>query len=383
VAVAAGGAGLPLFAAAQAGSISRNLLGGRLGLVQVDLPARKPALRAQWWKAALHDRKIRHLPDLPARLGMAIRLGPNRIADVVSAAACADDLVPLARSRVASDLPSMARLVRPDWTWDDLVLPARQREQLQRLCAVLEHAPRVMGDWGFSAKSPAGHNTIALFSGPSGTGKTMAASLIAASVGLHLYACNVASIFDKYVGETEKNLDRLFNETERANAILLFDEADVLFGVRTEVKDGHDRYGNLSVGYLLQRVESYDGLVILASNLASNMDEAFCRRLSHVVLFPMPDAALRRELWMRAFPRDAPLEPDIDMDALARGFELSGGNIRNAALAAAYLAAADGGPIARRHVLQAIASELEKMGRRPISADFSGFADEAGLAVGA
>ena len=383
VVVAAARSGMPLFLAADAGVMSRALYGGRVALAHIDLPTRKPALRGQWWQAALRDRKIKHPPVLPARLGMTLRLGPNRIGDVVSAAGCADDIMRLARSRVASDVPSMAQLVRPHWTWDDLVLPARQREQLRRLCVVLEHAPRVMGDWGFAAKAPAGHNTIALFSGPSGTGKTMAASLIAASVGLNLYACNVASIFDKYVGETEKNLDRLFHEAERANAILLFDEADVLFGVRTEVKDGHDRYGNLSVGYLLQRVESYDGLVILASNLASNMDEAFSRRLSHVVLFPMPDAPLRRELWTRAFPWEAPLGADIDMDALGRSFELSGGNIRNAALAAAYLAAGEGGPIARRHVLKAIASELEKMGRRPISADFSGFAGETGLALGA
>lgn len=375
--------GLPLFLSAEAGSLSRALFNGRVALVQIELPARRPALRGQWWQAALRSRKMKHPPALPARLGMTFRLGPNRIGDVVEAAAGADDIMMLARSPIASDVPSLARRVRPHWTWDDLVLPPRQRDQLQRLCAVLEHAPRVMSDWGFVAKTPAGHNTIALFSGPSGTGKTMAASLIASSVGLHLYACNVASIFDKYVGETEKNLDRLFNEAERANAILLFDEADVLFSVRTEVNDGHDRYGNLSVGYLLQRVESYDGLIILSSNLAGNMDEAFSRRLSHVVLFPTPDAALRRELWARAFPREAPRDADVDMDALARSFELSGGNIRNAALAAAYLAAGEGGAIARRHVLKAIASELEKMGRRPISADFNGFAGEIGLAPGA
>ena len=198
----------------------------------------------------------------------------------------------------------------------------------------------------------------------------MAASIVAAAADLDLYRVNLAAVFDKYIGETEKQLDRLFEAAADAGVALLFDEADVLFGSRTEVRDSHDRYANLSVAYLLQRVESHEGLVVLASNLPRNMDEAFARRLSHVVPFPMPDPALRRALWKGAFPPSAELDPEVDLPEIAATFELSGGNIRNAALAAAYLAAAEGGAIAMPHLLRAITRELEKMGRAPIAADF-------------
>jgi SpoVK/Ycf46/Vps4 family AAA+-type ATPase len=218
-------------------------------------------------------------------------------------------------------------------------------------------------DWGFGGKMALGRGICALFAGPSGTGKTMAASVLARSLHLDLYRVDLAQTVSKYIGETEKNLDRVFRAAEAADAVLFFDEADALFGKRSEVKDAHDRYANLEVGYLLQKMEEYDGLAILATNLRQHIDEAFTRRLRCIVEFPFPDQDGRLRIWRTVFPSAAPLAEDVDLPALARQVRLAGGNIRNIALSAAFLAASDGAPIGQAHLLRAARSEYVKVGR--------------------
>ncbi|HJS96175.1 MAG TPA: ATP-binding protein [Solirubrobacteraceae bacterium] len=227
------------------------------------------------------------------------------------------------------------------------------------------------------------HGVKVLFYGESGTGKTMAARVLAGELGLELYRIDLATVVSKYIGETEKNLDRLFSAAQDSNAILFFDEADAVFGKRSEVRDAHDRYANIEVAYMLQKMESYDGAVILATNLRSNIDDAFLRRLDLAVEFPFPEIDQRRAIWHTLLPARAPVADDVDLDVLAGKFRLSGGSIRNCSLAAAFLAADDGGTIAMRHLLQAVFAEYLKLGRLTLESDFDRFrAGLSGTAVG-
>jgi SpoVK/Ycf46/Vps4 family AAA+-type ATPase len=247
--------------------------------------------------------------------------------------------------------------------WDDLVL---RRDRLERLTAVAQHRryrSRVFGSWGFAHKLALGRGLSALFLGPPGTGKPMAAGVIARDLGLDMYQIDLAAVVSKYIRETEKHLGELFDEAEAMNAVLFFDEADALFAKRTQVQDANDRYANLETSYLLQRIDAYEGVVILASNLAKNMDDAFVRRLAFVVEFPFPGAAERLTIWQRIFPPEVPLEPDVDLQHLARRLELAGGHIRNVALAAAFMAAEEGHGLGMRHILHAARRELQKMGK--------------------
>jgi SpoVK/Ycf46/Vps4 family AAA+-type ATPase len=223
--------------------------------------------------------------------------------------------------------------------------------------------PRVLDGWGFARKLSGGTGTNALFTGPPGTGKTLAAEVVSHALGLKLYRIDLATIVSKYIGETEKNLARVFQSAERSNAVLLFDEADALFGKRSVVRDAHDRYANIEISYLLQRMEQYEGVAILATNLAQNMDEAFVRRLAFTVSFPFPGEELRRPLWMRAWPGETPVSADLDPAWLARRFKLSGGSIKNVALAAAHLVGDDETEVTLDHVLRAVRREFQKMGK--------------------
>jgi SpoVK/Ycf46/Vps4 family AAA+-type ATPase len=268
-----------------------------------------------------------------------------------------------ARERSGSDMGNLARKVRGSHGWDDIVLPAEPLEQLREICRRVTLRHRVLSEWGFGRKLSGGKGVNALFHGPSGTGKTMAAEVIARELELDLYKIDLAGVVSKYIGETEKNLDRIFSAAENANVILLFDEADALFGKRSEVRDSHDRYANLEISYLLQKMEQYEGLSILATNLRKNLDDAFIRRLSFTVLFPFPDDASRGRIWEGIWPKETPLGTDVDHGWLASRFLLSGGNIRNAAVAAAYLAAQEETPVAMTHILHAIQSEFLKMGK--------------------
>jgi ATPase family associated with various cellular activities (AAA)/Winged helix domain, variant len=278
-----------------------------------------------------------------------------------------------ARQASSSRLGELAARLPPGFRWEDLVMPERQRELLQSISAYLRHRDRVLSDWGYEKAVARTQGLKVLFAGDSGTGKTMAAQVLAAELGLEIFRVDLATIVSKYIGETEKNLDRIFNAAEGSNAILFFDEADALFGKRSEVSDSHDRYANIEVAYLLQKMEGYAGAVILATNFRRNIDDAFVRRLDFVIDFPFPEAGDRRRIWELLLPAEAPLADDIDLDFLAERFKLSGGAIRNCSLSAAFQAADDGGVIAMRHLVRAVAQEYGKQGRLTLEADFEQF----------
>ena len=243
-------------------------------------------------------------------------------------------------------------------------------EQLGELTARARHRDRVLDEWGLAHTSLKGRGVTALFAGDSGTGKTMSAEVIAGSLGLDLYVIDLSTIVDKYIGETEKNLDRVFNEADRVNGVLLFDEADAIFGKRSEVKDARDRYANVEVAYLLQRMEVFDGMAILTTNLRANVDEAFLRRLDAIVEFSVPEVEDRRRLWERNLPAALPMADDIDTDFLARRFTLSGGNIRNVAVGAAFRAAEGERRVAMADLVRETAREYRKLGRLCVEAEF-------------
>lgn len=273
-----------------------------------------------------------------------------------------DAVTRAARAQCGHELAALATLTPPS-RWEDLVVPDATATQLSELLNRVVQRERVMTEWGFAAKLSYGTSPTALFYGPSGTGKTMAAAALAQALALDLYRVELAGVVSKYIGETEKNLDRIFDAAEHSNAILLFDEADALFGKRSEVKDAHDRYANVEISYLLQRMERHDGISILATNLRGHLDDAFTRRLAFVIHFPLPDEAHRRRIWRGVWPAAAPLAADIDLEYIARAFPLSGGNIKNVALAAAFLAASETSSIGMPHVLDAVRREYQKMGK--------------------
>ena len=271
------------------------------------------------------------------------------------------------RRLAAGELDRLALRTRPRYQWSDLVLPRDQTRQLRELADRYRTRSLVYGPWGFTAAPSAG--VVALFAGPPGTGKTMAAEVIAGDLGLDLYKVDLAGVVSKYIGETEKNLDRIFDAARAAEVVLFFDEADALFGKRSEVSDAHDRYANLEVAYLLQRLERHDGLVVLATNLQRNIDQAFTRRIAVWVDFRPPEEADRRRIWAANFPADAPAS-DLDLDFLARNFTIPGGTIRNAALAAAFLAATDARPIGMEDVVLGLKREFQKVGKLRTPAEF-------------
>ena len=280
------------------------------------------------------------------------------------------DLYDACRLHSNQKLATLARKITPKYAWDDIVLPADRLEQLREICNHVKYRDRVYGEWGFDRKLSLGKGLSVFFAGPSGTGKTMAAEIIAGELGLDLYKIDLSTVVSKYIGETEKNLSRIFTEAETSNAILFFDEADALFGKRSEVKDSHDRYANIEIGYLLQRMEEYEGVVILATNFRKNMDEAFVRRLHFTVEFPFPNEEDRRRIWEGVWPEDTPRDPGLDLDFLAQRFELTGGNIRNIALAAAFLAADDSGVVVMPHLIRAMQREYQKMGKVVTETEF-------------
>lgn len=273
------------------------------------------------------------------------------------------DLVAGAQAHSSLKLGRLAKRIVPRYTWTDLILPPDRVQVLREICSRIRFAHVINESWGFSHRVSAAPGVTALFAGDSGTGKTLAAEVIAQDLGLLLYKIDLSAVVSKYIGETEKNLSVIFDEAHQSNAVLFFDEADALFGKRSEVKDAHDRYANLEVAYLLQQLEVYEGVAILATNLRQNLDEAFTRRLSFLVDFPFPEREYREKLWGSHFPPEAPIGRDVDLHELSDRFALAGGNIRNAAIASAYLAAADGQEITMAHIRHAIRREHQKMGR--------------------
>jgi ATP-dependent 26S proteasome regulatory subunit len=272
------------------------------------------------------------------------------------------------RRLAAGNLDQLTRRIRPTRSWNDIVLSPDRMELLQSIVDRVVHARRVYEEWGFQTTPSRG--VIALFSGPSGTGKTLAAEIIAGALGLDLFKLDLSSVVSKYIGETEKNLERIFEAAAAGNAVLFFDEADSLFGKRSEVKDARDRYANIEVSYLLQRLEAHDGLVVLATNFEKNVDEAFLRRIHVRIEFAIPGVDERARIWRQSFPPGAPLAADVEVDWLADRFEISGGAIRNAALNAGFFAAAQDTEITMRAVVTGLAREYRKLGRLVTAKDF-------------
>jgi SpoVK/Ycf46/Vps4 family AAA+-type ATPase len=253
--------------------------------------------------------------------------------------------------------------------WNDLVLPAPTLRRLKEFAGAIRNRDKVFRDWSFLRPAGGTPSLRALFSGMSGTGKTMSAAVIARDLGVDLYRIDLSAVVSKYIGETEKNLERIFHSAEGSNGILFFDEADALFGKRSEVKDAHDRYANIEIAFLLQRMETYDGVMILATNLAGNLDEAFSRRIQFAIEFPLPDDEQRAQLWKLLLPAEAP-KHDIDYSFLARQFQLTGGEIRNVSLDAAFLAAHEDDAITMNHLVRAVARQRRKQGKLPTPSEF-------------
>jgi hypothetical protein len=353
---------------------------GVTGLITVPFTVPEPIQRREYWqihlKAAqvnLEDRELDVLCD-------RFLLTPDQIADAVATAyntarwqeidSTQDKPLPsflnlcsAARAQSGHDLATLARKIEPKYTWDDIVLHPNQITQLQDICKEAEYRNLVHQKWGFADKLSLGKGLNVLFSGSSGTGKTMAAEVIAHQLQLDLYKIDLSQIVSKYIGETEKNLNRIFTAATNSNAILFFDEADALFGKRSEVQDARDRYANIEVGYLLQKMEEYEGIAILTTNLRNNIDEAFERRLRFIIEFTLPDTKNRHLIWQRIFPKNAPCSPNLDLELLAQNFEITGANIRYIALTAAFLAADDGGVIEMVHLIRALRREYQKMGQ--------------------
>lgn len=282
----------------------------------------------------------------------------------------AKQLETAARDQSNHSLLHFAQKIESTACWESLVAPSHILRQLRDVCTAERYRHRVYGDWQFDQRLTTGKGLNVLFCGSSGTGKTMAAGILARELGRDLYRVDLSIVVSKYIGETEKQLSLIFREAQTSNAMLFFDEADALFGKRSEVKDAHDRYANVEIAYLLQKMEDYEGIVILATNLRRNMDEAFSRRMHHVIEFPFPDAEHRERIWKRILPPAAPVSGDLDFGFLARQFEFTGGNIRNVALAAAFLAAEEGSAIKMEHCIIATAREMHKNGKLPSRSEF-------------
>lgn len=314
------------------------------------------------------DAELHHLVSLHPLPVAAIR-DVWRMAQVLvatnddGAAPTLEQVQQACRAFGGTPVSSLARRIEPKHRFSDLVLPSAQLEQLAAICSQAKHSSIVYGSWRFDRKLSLGRGLNAMFTGQPGTGKTMAAEVLAAELGVEILKIDLSQIISKYIGETEKNLRQLFDQAASANAILFFDEADALLGKRSDVKDAHDRYANTETAYLLQKMEEYPGITILATNLRQNIDAAFVRRLRFIIDFPFPEDEDRLRIWQAVWPSEVPLGPDVDLAVIARQFRLAGGSIRNVALAAAFLAAEQSEPVSMRHLMQATKREFQKMGR--------------------
>jgi ATP-dependent 26S proteasome regulatory subunit len=356
--------------------------------IRMELPAATFDKRQQLWETCLEHEQYAVAPSELVPLANKFRFHTGQIQAALHTARnlaiarqgveyhiTINDLYEACRLLSNQKLTHYAQKIQPKFTWNDLILPDDRRRQLREICQWVQYHHVVFGDWGFERKLSLGKGLNILFVGLSGTGKTMAAEILAGELGLELYKIDLSVVVSKYIGETEKNLSLIFAEAATSNAILFFDEADALFGKRSEVKDAHDRYANIEINYLLMKMEEHEGIVILATNLQKNLDEAFLRRMHFAVEFPFPDEEYRQRIWHSVFPSAAPLGADIDVAFLARRLKLSGGNIKNIALNAAFLAADNSGTIGMEHVIMATKREFQKLGRLCVKSDFEQYYD--------
>jgi len=331
-------------------------LGGSAATVEVAKPTALEQRQA--WEACLGEGAA----EVAGQLASQFRLNLTEIHEIAATPTeSTAELWAACLEKTRPNLDNLAQRLEVKATWEDLVLPAAETETLQQIAAQVRQRSQVYEDWGFRQKLSRGLGVSALFAGPSGTGKTMAAEVIANALQLHLYRIDLSAVTSKYIGETEKNLRKLFDAAEDGGAILFFDEADALFGKRSEVKDSHDRHANIEINYLLQRLEAFGGLSILATNFRNALDPAFVRRLRFIVTFPSPGREERLRLWQKVFPVQTPLA-DLDYERLAR-LNLTGGNIHTVAINAAFLAAAEKTPVTMAHVLTAAKGEYRKLER--------------------
>ncbi|HEX3762052.1 MAG TPA: AAA family ATPase [Kofleriaceae bacterium] len=349
-------------------------------VVTLTVPPPGAAERVALWRAELGDRASD--ADVVREVAHGFRLGAGQIRDAARmvatldaiAGARPDHLRTASRAQSRHNLGDLAQRVAPWGRWQDLVVPKSSVDRLHDLIDSMHHREAVFVDWGLCQRVAVWRRVTALFAGPPGTGKTLSASLVAQALGLDLFRIDLSGVVSKYIGETEKNLDRVFRAAHGSNAILLFDEADSLFGKRTEVKDAHDRYANIETSYLLQKLEAFEGLAILATNYKKNIDPAFQRRIDVVVDFPMPARDERRRLWRSLVPDAMPVGADVDLDFLADRFELSGGSILNAIRSAATRAAAAHQPVGMAPLLRGVRDELHKQGKLLSAHDLGPFA---------
>lgn len=345
-------------------------------VVEIDRIPRHEAVAL--WKSALPN-DMQDLDDAIDELVVHFDLdGESMLATAQNCLSSTVDGEPLPKRLRAAcrrfarlDLDALAQRIETQACWDDVVLPQLQNELLAEIVRQVKTRATVYDKWGFGSYGGRGLGVTALFAGPSGTGKTLSAEILATALELELYRIDLAGMVSKYIGETEKNLSRIFDAAEKSGAILLFDEADALFGKRSDVNDSHDRYANIEINYLLQRMDTYRGVAVLTTNLKTSIDSAFMRRIRFVVDFPFPDKEQRAEIWKKSFPRTAPLE-GIDFDKLAR-LNIVGGNIRNTALNAAFIAAGEGRSIQMRHLLKAAQFEYAKLEKRLSESEVAGW----------
>jgi SpoVK/Ycf46/Vps4 family AAA+-type ATPase len=352
-------------------------------LLHVEMPMPDMLMRARLWKAMTAGGGL--APGIEwQELATKFRLTPGHMQNALmaarnfahlrageGAAVTMDDLYKGCRLQSNQKLGVLGRKLSPRNNWSNITLSDNALTQLRDICAQIRHRQTVYGNWGFGEKNSLGKGLSVFFHGQSGTGKTLAVEILANELRLEAFRIDLSTVVSKYIGETEKNLGKVFHEAETSNAILFFDEADALFGTRSEVKDAHDRYANIEINYLLQRMEEFEGLVILATNFRKNIDEAFLRRMHFAVEFPLPSEGHRYRIWKQHFPANAPVSEDIDFDFLANRINVAGGNIRNIVVNAAFLAAENSGVIRMKHLIQATMREYQKMGRLCTDVDFA------------
>ncbi len=351
-------------------AVTAPLAEGRRWLdVAVPLPDR--AESAALWRRELDGLPLAEAVE-PSELANKFSFTPAQIAAAAQSAAGMALLDgPLDRRRLADAayrqvshrLGEHATLIYARHTWDQLVLGETEKEMLRCACDQVRYKHIVYDRWGFDRRLAYGKGVSMLFAGPPGTGKTMAAQVVANDLGIEMYKVDLSQVVSKYIGETEKNLNEVFAEAKKSNVILFFDETDAILGKRTEVKDSHDKNANLETAYLLQKMEEYDGITVMTTNYKENIDSAFFRRISYVIHFSLPDAAARKSIWKGIFPPETPLDGDIDFAYLSRQLEISGGSIKNIAVAAAFMAARGGEAVAMRHIVRAVRFEMAKQGK--------------------
>ena len=357
-----------------------RVAGHRRPVIHIDVPAPDLEARRALWRITLVAVPAAERESLADELAQRHVMGAPAIEAALAEAQARVEPVPLRRRLLEAcaesgrvRLAELADRVIPKAGWNDLVLPEAQHGLLRGIVAHARGREQVFDRWGFASKSDRGLGISALFAGPSGVGKTMAAEVIAGELERDLFRIDLSAVVSKYIGETEKNLERVFDAAEESGAVLLFDESDSLFGRRGEVRDGRDRYANLEVSYLLQRLDAYRGVAVLTSNLKDHIDDAFLRRLRFIVRFPFPDAALREAIWRRTMPEAAPCR-DLDWQKLAR-LQATGGQIRNIALTAAFLAVEAGEPITMGYLARAAQMEFAKLDRAPADAEIRGWVE--------